>query len=277
MALKSFNNVVVKREVSLAIERIIVAPSTQVWTPGRVTLDNTALPTGFKDLGAVVEDSVNLTTSRELFELQTGLPRVLQYSAVVGVSGLLEFQLHSFSPRRMAYALGNVDPVAEVNTIFTISNTDVPTLTQVVLATTHGIVAGDVIVTSATSPGLLTTDNEAEVTSVSSLTLTLTSPGLLALPSTGWFVSKLKQIAQPFGTSKVKEFHILGVADTIDGFQVVHDLQKARPAAGDMQDAFKPTENGKVQARFQLLGYQTSRYGADTELIVAERFWFPKA
>lgn len=281
MADKSFNNVIIKREVSLAIEQILIAPATQVWTPGRVSMSHTALPTGFRHLGAVVEDQVSLTINRELFQLQTGLPRVLQYSAVVGVGGRLEVQFHSFSPRKMAYALGNVDPVTDVNTIVAMGNTAQGYTTVVLGAEIPTLKVGDVLVTATSTAGIATTDNEAEVSSIgtgaSSLTVHLTSPGFVTAPNTTWFIGKVTQVKQPFGTSKIKEFAILGVADTIDGYQVVHHMAKARVAPGDMQDAFRPTENGRIQGRWDLYGYNVAGYGADTELIVGERFWYPLA
>lgn len=197
MATRSFNNVIDPAFVSLAIEQILIAPSTQAWTPGRVDLGS--LPTGFLNLGAVVEDQVTLTFTRELFQLETGIPRVLQYSAVTGLRGRLEAQFHSISNTIMAYILSNVDPV------------DVSTIGNRVA----------------------------------------------------------------MGTSKQKEWHILGVADFIDGQQIVHDMGKARAGAGDMQDAFRPTQNGRIQGRWELFGYTTTIYDSgNTHLIVAERFLF---
>lgn len=196
MPLKSFNNLIDVPNVSLAIEQILIAPSSQGWTPGRIDLDTP--PTGFINLGAVVEDQVTLTFTREIFQLETGIPRVLQYSAVTGLRGRLEAQFHTISNTVMAYILSNVDP--------------------------RSITGGTGVA---------------------------------------------------FGTSKQKEWHILGVADCIDGQQVVHDMQKARAGGGDMQDAFRPTQNGRIQGRWELFGYESTDYGADTELIVMERFYFP--
>lgn len=280
MADKTFNNVIQTRSVSLAIEQILIAPSSQSWSPTRVSMSHTSLPTGFRALGAVVEDQVSLTLTKELFQLQTGIPRVLQYSAVIGVSGRLEVLFHSFSQRVMAYAMGNVDPQNTVNTIVTLASS-AQQYTQIALANAiPGVTIGDVLVTHTTTTGIATTDNEAEVNSIgtgaTSLTIYLTSPGFLDIPATGGFVGKLTMVAVPAGTSKQKEYHILGVADTIDGYQVVHDMQKARVGAGDMQEGFRPTENQRIQGRWELFGYNVSRYPPDTELVVAERFWFPK-
>jgi hypothetical protein len=274
---KSFNNVITTRNVSLAIEQILMAPSSVTWTPTRVSLSNTAIPVGFRNLGAVVEDSVQLTISRELFQLQTGVPRILQYSAVIGLSGRLEVQFHSFGSRQLAYASGNVDPVNTVNTIITLAATTGHALT-LAHATTAVPTAtiGDVFVVFPTTPGIATTDNEAEVSSISGTAYSFTSPGFLDLPTSGGFIGKLTSVAVPAGTSKQKEYHILGVADTIDGIQIVHDMQKARVGAGDMQQGFRPTENARTQGRWELFGYNTTRYGVDTELILMERFQFPK-
>lgn len=282
---RSFGNVIITRNVTLAIEQILIAPSSQTWTPTKLaSLANTSLPTGFRHLGAVVEDSVTLTISREKFTLLTGLPKVLQYSAVTGVSGRMEAQFHSYSNRTMTYANASVDAVNFVATIFPLWTTTSQFNTALVITTNWGTqyVVGDVLLTSTTTPTILSTDNEAEVNSVgvlagaNSVNIYFTSPGFPDTPNTSWFVAKLTGVVVPAGTSKQKEYHIVGVSDSIDGYQLIHDMQKARGAAGDMQDAMRPTENGKVQARWELYGYATSRYLPDTELIVMERFWFPK-
>jgi hypothetical protein len=283
---RSFGNVIIKRDVSLAIETFLIAPSTVTWSPTRIqSLANTALPTGFRLLGSVVEDSVTLTFTKELFQLQVGLPKILAYSAVIGISGRVEAQFNSFSQRVMAYAMGNVDPVNSFSTIYLTAGTSIIGLsdnTSLISNTPGfgGIIVGDVVITASSTTALLTTDNEAEVNSIgtgaNTLILYFTSPGFPTKPETSWFFARLTMVALPAGTSKQKEYHIIGVADTIDGFQIIHDIQKARVGAGDMQDAMRPTENGRIQARWELFGYTTSRYLPDTELVVAEKFWFPK-
>lgn len=284
---RSFGNVIIKRDVSLAIEQFIIAPSSVTWSPTRIgSLANSALPTGFRMLGSVVEDSTNLTFTKELFQLQVGLPRILAYSAVIGISGRVEATFNSFSQRVMAYAMGNVDPVNSFSTIYPTVLVSGPwglsDYTTLACQTPGfgGIVVGDIIVTASNTPALTTTDNEAEVNSIgtgaNTNVLYFTSPGFPTKPDTGWFFAKVAMIALPAGTSKQKEYHLIGISDTIDGYQVIHDMQKARVGAGDMQDAFKPTENGRIQAKWELFGYTTTRYQPDTELVVAERFYFPK-
>lgn len=280
---KSFNNTVIDREISLAITNLLAAPSSVTWTPTRVSLGNTTLPAGFRKIGTVVEDQVNLTLSREIFQLSLGIPRVLRYSAVTGVSGRIEAQFHSISHRVLNYAMGNIDPINTVRTIYvTVPSSGGQGLsdhtTLVSSGAFGGILPGDVIVTAATSGGLLGTDNEAQVNSIgaaaNTVVIYLKSPGFLTKPETNWFFAKLSSVVLPAGTSSIKEFHMIGVADTIDGFQLVHDMQKVRVAAGDMQDAMRPTENGRIQARWDLFGY-TKTYSGIDHLVVAEKFWFP--
>lgn len=281
---RTFGNVIIKREVSLAIEQFIIAPSSQTWSPTRIaSLANTALPTGFRALGSVVEDSVTLTFTKDLYQLQVGIPRVLSYSAVVGLSGRVEVTFNSFSQRVMAYAMGNVDPVNTFSTIYLTHTNTAQENTKVIVNTPGygGLAVGDVLITTSTTPALATTDNEAELASIGTgadtLILYFTSPGFPTTPNTGWFIAKLTSVAVPAGTSKQKEYHLIGIADTIDGYQLIHDMQKVRVGAGDMQDAMRPTENGRIQARWELFGYTTTRYQPDSELVVAEKFWFPKS
>jgi hypothetical protein len=105
MTTRSYNNAIAAHEVSVAIERFLIAPYPQTFTPARIDLGN--LPAGYIDLGAVVEDSVTVTMSREKYQLITGLPRVIQYQAIMGVTGKIEFSLWSNSYHKVQFALGS--------------------------------------------------------------------------------------------------------------------------------------------------------------------------
>lgn len=266
-------------EVSLAVEHLLIAEAGTSWAPTRVTMSNTNLPTGFRHLGSVVEDSTRLRVSRETYRLETGLPRVLQYQAVVGLAGQIVTVLHSMRPRKLQYALGNVRPVNTLDsTIITLSSTVVPTHTAVTLANSPGspLFVGDEVVVHSNASTLVVSDIEARVSSISGATVYLTSPGFPDLPSTGWFFSKVFAVKQPFGTSRIRQFAVLGVADFIDGMQVVHHMQKAQVGAGDIEDAFSPGQEGRVQVTLDLLGYTVSGYEGSNHLVVAERYFFPK-
>lgn len=263
------------REVSLAIERLLIAPKDTAWTPARIWVDS-VLPTGFADLGAVVEDTPTITVSRTNFELRTGIPQILRYQAVMGVDGTFAIQLHSNSPRKVQFAMGNVAPVNMVaNTPWPVVSTPAPsTRMSLTLSASLALNVGDYIVAATNASTLGVTENEAHISSISAAVIYFNSPGLPNTPAVGDFVTKLTGVRLPAGTSKLKHYRLLGVADFIDGVQIVHDFQDAMPG-GEWTEAIKPTENGKIQLTYSALGYSTSTYGATSELIIMERFWFP--
>lgn len=260
------------KEVSLGIQRLLIAAKTQAWTPARIHVDS-VLPTGFSDLGAVVEDSPTLTVSRTQFQLRTGIPQILRFQAVMGVDGRFSIQLHSASPRRVQFAMGNFDAVNMVATTpWPVVSTPAPTRVQLTLSASLALNVGDYVVTSASS--IITSQNEASITSISAATLYFASPGLPNTPAVGDSLTKITGVRVPAGTSQLKHYHLLGVADFIDGVQIVHEFQDAMPG-GEWTESIRPTENPRVQLNYDALGYTTTTYGSTSELIVMERFWFP--
>lgn len=114
---KSYDNEIVEAEVSLAIERLLVAPHTYEWDPTGGQIDIGTPPSGFIDLGAVVEDSPTLTVTREKYQLELGLPRALQYEAVITLSGEMSCRIWGKSNDIVRRALG-----VDVTTISTIGS-----------------------------------------------------------------------------------------------------------------------------------------------------------
>lgn len=196
---KSYNNTITENEVSLAIEQVLIATSGTSWTPGRVDVGSP--PSGFTHLGAVVEDTPSLQVTREKFRLQTGIPKVIQYQAIIGLTGRFEAQLHSNAWDKWAYAFGNY--------------------------------------TVGTSGAM---------------------------------------IRQPYGTALMSTYFILGVADFINGVQVVHAMYKVAPT-DEMREEIRPATNPHCPLSFEALGIRASTvsvsYGTSDELIIGERFYFP--
>lgn len=169
---KSYDNEIIEEEVSLAIERVLIAPHTYEWNPSTGKIDIGTPPAGFIDLGAVVEDSPSLTVTREKYQLELGLPRALQYEAVIGLKGAFEIGIWAKSNEVVRNALG-VDVV------------------------------------------------------------TITTLGSRA----------------PFGTTTIKKFALLGVADFTDGSQVVHHFPVVVPKA-EYTEQVRPDAAGKVALGF---------------------------
>ena len=103
---KSYDNTIITAEVSLAIEALLIGNSTLTWDPstGKINMDTP--PTGFTRLGAVVEDSPTLTIRRDKFMLKLGVPKALQFEAVIGVDGEFSCTIYGKSNDVAKYAFG---------------------------------------------------------------------------------------------------------------------------------------------------------------------------
>lgn len=270
---QTYLNQITTQEVAIAVEQVLIAPFPTTWTPAKIAdpVDNP--PAGFRNLGAVVEDSVTLTITREKYQLKTGIPKNLQYEAVIGLTGMLEATLIARRGRFAGYALGNVLPV---NMIVTTPATGISSVTNRGTITTSAAqvwVVGDLIVADTTTPGLITSEADAYVSSINGTTVVF-SPAFPNTLTTSNFLVKATGQRNPFGTSKIRQFHVLGVADFIDGVQVVHDFQKC-DATGDWTEQFRPDQEGRMNIKFEGLGYTANTYDSSaTHLLVGERFWF---
>lgn len=105
---KTYLNEINTDEVSLGITKLFVAPADTSWSVGRC--NGTSPPASFYDLGAVVEDTPVLRVTREKFKLITGIPRVLQFQAILAMEGNFQAMLHSNNWAKFQYALGNTSP-----------------------------------------------------------------------------------------------------------------------------------------------------------------------
>lgn len=272
---KTYLNKINEAEVSLAIEQLLIADYTQVWTPGRIDVDSP--PAGFTALGAVVEDTPVMRYGREKFQLQTGIPAVTQFESIQSMEGGFECQLHSNSWRKLQYALGNFTATA--------SATTVATITSVVDSGTFVVTSGASItphrhyIFAATAAGFDAGDaSEAVVTSVTSVSSTVqlvtVSPPPFKSPAANWAIGSYEYVRQVFGGSTIKYYKLLGVADFINGIQVVHQLFKVSPA-DEVTEEFRPDQNTRIPLNFNALGVET-QIGSCTELVIGDRYQFPK-
>ncbi len=191
---KSYDNEIVEAEVSLAIERVLIGPYTATWNPSAGKIDIGTPPNGFVDLGAVVEDSPTLTITREKYQLELGLPRALQYEAIIGVKGEMTLSVYGKSNAIARYAAG----------------TDVVTI--------------------------------------------------------GTFGTRVA-----YGKTTINKFAILGVADFVDGTQVVHYF-KELSVKPEYTEAIKPDQVGIMALGFDAYSHISTIHGS--ERIVGERIYF---
>lgn len=283
MAFKSYANEITVEDVSLALEHLLVAPQGTAWTPGRV--DVSSPPAGFLHMGAVQEDSPQLQIQKEQFQLQTGVPRVLQYQAVIGMTGNFQMVFHSARNSRLFHTLGGAKPYHVANTAATnwnAINSVVSRFEVIVASDAHiaAVAAGDLLVTDTTA-NIKTSLNEAFVSSIAALTgntayrVVLSNPdGFPALPVATQPIYEVAHNRYQMGTVVQPFFRMLGVADFLNGSQVVHDFQKAAPG-GQFVEALRNGQDARVPGTFTLFGYTVSTpYDTISQLVLGERFWF---
>lgn len=191
---KSYDNAIIASEVSLGIERLLVAPSTVGWNPTGGKIDIASPPSGFQDLGAVVEDSPSLTVTREKYQLELGLPRALQFEAIVGVKGEMGVKVWGKSNDIVRRALG-----VDIVTISTIGS------------------------------------------------------------------------RAPFGTTVINKLALLGVADFVDGTQVVHYFPEVSVKA-EYAETIRPDAAGQITFGFDCYSHISTVHA--NQRVVGERVYF---
>jgi hypothetical protein len=278
MGRRAYANIVNPVEVSIGIQRLLIGDFPQTWTPARIDLD--APPSGFYDLGAVVEDTPSMKVSREKYQLETGVPMVLQFEATQKVSGTFECQLHSNSWRKLQYGLGNYTAAAsytELGSVTSVTAANAYTFTGTAIAS--GVAVGQTMVFASASNRLDNPDAfETRVTSIALATNATfyldPAPTAATSIGTGWKMAYYDYVKQVYGSSRNKYYSLLGVADFIDGTQIVHYVKKASPAA-EMVEEIRPQENQRIPLSFNFLGQETT-INSIIELVVGERYFFPK-
>jgi len=270
----TFENLINLTETSLAIQRLLIAPFPTAWTPARIDL--ASLPTGFSDLGAVVEDSPSFSVTRSKFQLDAGIPAIRQFEAVIGLEGSFEVALHSTSWRKIQFALGNLTSTASATIVTTIAS--VTNQNVITLATTSGsLPVGRQFVIATNTPGFDSADAvETRVGSVASNGLTYAlAPTPVHTPTAGQYVGIYDSVCQFVGTTCLKQYVLLAVADFIDGSQAIHQFFKVTPG-DEFTLEIRPSENMRVPLSFNALGVSQSVPPlTNQQLVIARLCYFP--
>lgn len=277
---RTYVNKINEVEVSIAVQRLLVANQGTAYDPasdGRV--DPAAPPTGFVDLGAVVEDSPNLTVNRTKFNLDAGVPAVRQFSAVTGLNGTFEISLHSNHWRKVQFAFGNVSSVSSTTLLSTIASVTAQNIiTFANTSDVESLVLGRQFAIAPAEANFDDADTvETRVRSITSDGLTFTlDPTPVNTIAANDVVGIYDFVQQFIGTVCQRQHSLLAVADFIDGAQVVHEIFKAEPGE-EFSEAINPTENERIPLSFDLLGVERSDIpGVDTsQLVIARRIYFP--
>ncbi len=294
---QSYLNLVPDKEVSIGIEQLLIGYttvfSTLVWTPGKILDPINNPPNGFYHLGTVVEDSVTLNIVREKFSYSAGIPKNLQYEAVMGITGTIEASLIGRRGTLAYFGLGNhpqaLDTVLRVfncssvlipsEKYFVTSSTDSDALTPGLLIF-HGLVAQTVSSSNNLAYGNVKDayigDASTATSSPWGVTVVFTprfwNPN--SAPLIGSVMTMTSMQRNPLGTGKIDTFHVLGVADFIDGVQVVHDFPEMT-AVGEWVEEIKPDQEPRIPLKFEARGQVVQTYdNSVSHLSIGERFWF---
>lgn len=280
---KSWENDITIPDVSIALEHLLIAPVGTVWTPSRV--DVSSPPAGFIHLGAVQEDSPQVSAQKQIYRLETGIPRVLRYQSVTGMQGTMQLVFHSMRNTHVYMSLGGIPPYHAANTptggwatVHSVVGRDNVIVNSI--ATVSSITAGALVVTD-TSLNISTTLNEAYVTSITALagnslySVYLAGPdGFPALPVQSNPFFSIAHDVYAAGTNNIPFFTALGVADFLGGAQVVHFFNKLTPR-GEFTEALRNGQDMRVPASFDIFGYSAaSPHASANQLMLFQRYLF---
>jgi len=277
---ETFLNQINGVEVSLGIQRLLVADFGTAYDPltdGRV--NPLSPPTGFADLGAVVEDSPSMSVTRTKFKLNAGVPAVQQFSAVIGLEGTFEVALHSNHWRKIQYAFGNVTPISSTTVLSTIASVTAQNIITFANTTdVESLTLGRQFVIAATDTQFDAADAiETRVRSITADGLTfLLDPTPLNTIALNDVVGIYDVVCQFIGTVCQRQHTLLTVADFIDGSQVVQHVFKAEPGE-EFTETINPTENERIPLSFDMLGVARNDIPGltTTQLVLARRCYFP--
>lgn len=275
MAMLTYTNKINEVEIGLGIERLLIADYPNTWTPARIDLEDlTTTAPGFFDLGAVVEDTPSFNISREMFELATGLPQVIQFQQNIVLGASFAISLYSHSWRKAQYAFGTFKPQVTITdqtaTVSTVTD-DFTIVTNVAPDTV--LVPGQLVVIYPTAQFEDADAVEVIIDTVSTDNLTYTfKTKPYKTIQTGWNLGLYTIATQPIGGAEVRYYSLLGVTDFTGGWQMVHELRKVSPA-GEWTEEIRPDDAGKIPLEFNALGYEET-IGSCTEILVAQRHEF---
>ena len=290
----TFVNNITRGDVSLFMEQLLLAPRGTTWTPGRINVASP--PAGFVHMGAVRDDSPQLTIQKENFQLATGIPMVLRYQTTMRIVGEFQIVLHSNRNSRLITALGGL-PSYHFSSVATGAQAAVASHGKTTASAFHVTSVANV---ATWRPGqLLVHDTDAKInktlneaflrripiadpsTSVYPLdTYKVSVEGPQAFPQGVKIGNKVFRVDGDevlLGTNVIPYYHLLGVADGVDGVQIVHQMKLASPR-GQFVETLRNGQDAQIPGIFDLFGYSAgSPHSSRTQVVVASRHWFGPA
>lgn len=269
----TYTNQLQLEEVTLGLEHVLWASygGGDAWatSPVKVTVD--APPANFSHLGAVADDSPQITCAKDMYALDTGIPQMRQYQAVQRIAADFQVVFHSHTNIAAYFGIGGIAPQSATTNAKSMSAATRLACT----VNTTGFAVGDMIVTAASTLGLAGSLNYGWVTTINTTQVLLSGTGFPITPGTTDYIAKVLYSQLAAGTHIVPTFCLMGVADFYDGGQVVHLMRRAQPR-GQWAEALRAGQDIRIAAAFDLLGYIVSTpYSSTGEIATWERFWFP--
>lgn len=276
---KTYNNEPVEEYISIGVEQLLIAPEGTTWSVSSgpaMRLNINSPPSGFRHLGAVVDDSPSVKITKGAYELKTGVLNVLRKRYVNDMSATFTARLFSMRGIDVMYALGNgyfthISGSAVGTDCSTVASVTSRRVITLVGSDVSSIIPGNAVVIS-TVASINKTYNEGIVSSVTIgagfYDLTFVD-SLDTLPVANERAAKLYATKVPGGTSVNKYYVLLGVADTSDGWQIIHHFPKAIPS-GEWTEEIRRDKATDIPIEFAAIGQESSAW--DNELIVLERF-----
>ena len=269
-AQKTYERSAEPERTSIGVEEFLIATyptSFEAVTPAAARVDVSSPPAGFTTLGRVRDDSAQILFQRAGTKYHGGPSGELLYQRGELTGARVSFRLDTLRNRHARYAMGasetrnltGVDPTTDATTIASVI---APTHLLLAAALTG---AGQVVISPVES--LTTTDNDARVSSIAAggAELHLAAPPP-ETPEQGWAVARLYGTRQTVGADDHREFTLLGVADTVDGWQVLHYFPRV-VAAGQWKETISPREPAHVELAFDVCAVASS-----TGVVLFERY-----
>ena len=255
---KTYDRPIESDRTSIGVEEFLIAAFPCPFDPANgglpstVRVSVTSPPPGWKRLGRVENGSAELRLERAPTRYHGGPSGELLYQRAELTLARVSFRIQSLSNRDVRYAWGDC---ASVNLYGADPLSDATTIASVV-SPTRFTLAGSiadcswVLISPVSSLGA--SDNDSRVASLSpnGAEIFLAAPAS-ETPAAGWAVARLYGTRQSVGPDERREFSLLGVADTVDGWQILHYFPRV-VAAGRWTERISPDRPACVELHFDV-------------------------
>lgn len=228
MSARAYEGPVVTGEIRLGAQALLIGPAGTPDPTEKVT-DIQTPPTGYRFCGSLKDNRAELRTTKERFQLKTGIPETIKYEEIVAVGGQLTATLNEWSMPNLWDAMGR--PTIK-NTVGVSAGTIASGTQRGVLkvgsgeVTTMGVAVGDQVVVDEDA-NLTSSANISEVASINASADTITlSYKLPQIPANGQKVKVVTATKMAYGDTSITKIKAVLVFDAKDGTQILHVIDE---------------------------------------------------